>query len=157
MIWPLFAIGSAALLLFRPGKKSGTSFPAISFKQPPAHILNALKIASKRYGVPLNILKGVAHTESRYNPRAVSRAGARGLMQLMPAVIRTYGITDAFDPVQNALGGARWLSKLYRKYNNWPKAIAAYNWGPGNVDRKPRLPPQTQAYVKNVMGKAAAA
>jgi len=161
MIWPIIAlIGGIGLFgATRKKKAAGSIFPTISFGQPPSHILSALKNAAARYGVPLGIMKGVAHTESRYSPTATSRVGAKGLMQLMPVVIRTYGISNPFSPTQSALGGARFLSKMYRKYGNWPQALAAYNWGPGNVDRRPAMqqwPSATQHYVKNVMGKAAA-
>jgi soluble lytic murein transglycosylase-like protein len=160
MIWPIIAlIGGIGLFGATRKKKKSPLFPTISVHNPPLYIFNALKNAAARYGVPLGIMKGVAHTESRYSPTATSRVGAKGLMQLMPVVIRTYGISDPFSPSQSAMGGARFLSKMYRKYGNWPQALAAYNWGPGNVDDRPAMkqwPRATQAYVKNVMGKAAA-
>jgi len=163
MIWPFLAlIGGMGLFAAtaarkKPSKPSG--FAPMSIPEPPPHILSALRSASTKYGVPLNVLIAVAHTESRYNPRAVSRVGAKGLMQLMPVVIRNYGITNPFDPLQNAMGGARFLAKYYKVHGNWPQVLAAYNWGPGNARLNPSMsqwPPQTQAYVTQVLQKAAA-
>jgi len=156
MIWPLLAalIGGAGLFAVTKRKKTPTSgslspLPSLQVR-PPAYIMNALRAAAAKYDVSLDILVGVAHTESRFNPRAVSPVGAMGLMQLMPVVIRTYGIKDPFDPVENAMGAARFLSKYYKKYGDWGKTLAAYNWGPGNVNNNPlpsQWPPQTQTYV----------
>ena len=103
--------------------------------------------------MPLKLLIGVAYTESRYRPRAVSRAGARGLMQLMPTTATSLGVTDPFDPYQSALGGAKFLASLRRQYGSWDKALAAYNWGQGNVNRNPssgQWPVSVRTYVTNV-------
>lgn len=163
MIWPIIALIGGMGLFAAASTRKKTSKPSgftpMSIPPPPPHILSALRSASAKYGVPLNILVGVAHTESRYNPRAVSRVGAKGLMQLMPVVIRAYGIKNPFDPLQNAMGGARFLAKYYKVYGDWPRVLAAYNWGPGYAKANPEMhqwPPQTQAYVTNVLQKAAA-
>ena len=109
---------------------------------------------SMRYGVDPNLVKAVVRAESDYNPSAVSRAGARGLMQLMPATARLMGVKDIHDPVDNVNGGTRHLSRLIKKFNGkLPMALAAYNAGEGAVKRYGRIPPykETQLYVKKVL------
>jgi soluble lytic murein transglycosylase-like protein len=110
--------------------------------------------AAKRYGVDPALVAAVMETESRFNPDAVSRAGAQGLMQLMPGTARGLGVTDASDPLQNILGGTKLLGQLTEKYgNNLEHAIAAYNAGSGAVDKYGGIPPygETQKYVPLVL------
>jgi soluble lytic murein transglycosylase-like protein len=101
------------------------------------------------------LLRAVIAVESAFNPRAVSKAGARGLMQLHPDTARRYGVGDAFDPEQNVSAGAHYLSDLLHRYNNnLELALAAYNAGEGAVDRYGRqIPPyrETQEYVPAVL------
>ena len=101
------------------------------------------------------LIKAVIAVESAFNPHAVSRAGAQGLMQLHPKTARRYGVGNAFDPEQNVAGGARYLRDLLRRYNNnLELALAAYNAGEDAVDRYgQQIPPfrETQGYVPAVL------
>ena len=110
--------------------------------------------ASEEYNVPIELLKAVGKAESNFNAKAVSRAGAQGVMQLMPATARDLGVSDSFDAEQNIMGGAKYLSRLLKKYdNNASLALAAYNAGSGNVAKYDGIPPfkETQNYVKKVL------
>jgi len=108
--------------------------------------------ASRKYGVDVGLIRAVIKAESDFNPQAVSHAGARGLMQLMPATARSLGVRDSFDPEQNVMGGTRFLKDLLQRYDgNVDAALAAYNWGPGNVDKRPdHLPRETRDYLARV-------
>lgn len=120
--------------------------------------------SSSRHGVEASLVKAVIQAESGYNSQAVSRAGAKGLMQLMDATGQGLGVSNPFDPQQNIEGGTRFLSNLLKKYNgNEAVALAAYNAGPGRVDRLgiktdadlqeklTLLPKETQNYVSKVL------
>jgi soluble lytic murein transglycosylase-like protein len=112
------------------------------------------KIA-RTYGVESALLHAVISVESRYSPKAVSRTGAVGLMQLMPETAKRYGVTDPLDPLQNLRGGARYLRYLLKKYNNDRNlALAAYNAGEASVAKYGnQIPPypETTNYVPRVM------
>jgi soluble lytic murein transglycosylase-like protein len=110
--------------------------------------------ASKRHGVSFSLLKALIKTESDFDPRAVSSAGARGLMQLMPENIKTLNIKNPFDPRENIMGGARYLKHLIDRFGGkLPLALAAYNAGPGVVEQYRRIPPfkETENFVQQVM------
>jgi soluble lytic murein transglycosylase-like protein len=114
-----------------------------------------IEAAARATGLPAALIDAVIRTESGYRPRAVSRAGASGLMQLMPGTAREVGVRDVFDPRQNIMGGARYLRKLVDRFNSTRLAVAAYNAGPGAVDRHGGVPPfaETRAYVRTVMAR----
>lgn len=111
--------------------------------------------ASETYGVDKNIIKSVILAESSAKENAVSTANAKGLMQIIDSTAQYLGINNVFDPKENIMGGAKYLSQLLRKYNGDLKfALAGYNAGPGNVDKYNGIPPftETQTYVKRVIG-----
>ena len=118
-----------------------------------AELATAMREASAATGLPVALLDAVIRTESGYRPHAVSRVGAQGLMQLMPATARSLGVENAFDPTENIHGGARYLRKMYDRFGSLRLAIAAYNAGPKAVKKYNGIPPyrETQAYVATVI------
>jgi soluble lytic murein transglycosylase-like protein len=110
--------------------------------------------AAGRYGIPADLFLRQIKQESGFDPRAVSKAGAQGLGQLMPGTAADLGVTDPFDPAQNLDGAARYMRQMYDKYGDWGMALAAYNAGPGTVDKYGGVPPfeETQNYLATIMG-----
>lgn len=109
--------------------------------------------ASRTYGVEESIIRAIIHAESAYNPRALSRVGAQGLMQLMPATARRFGVSNAFDPGSNIKGGVQYLAWLLKRFNGDITLMAAgYNAGEGAVGKYGGVPPyaETRVYVQRV-------
>ena len=109
-----------------------------------------------KYGVSRFLVKAIISVESCFDERAISRAGARGLMQLMPQTAKYLGVDNSFDARQNIYGGVRYFSEMQRRFNfNDTLALAAYNAGPTAVEKYQGIPPykETQNYVKRVLSK----
>lgn len=127
-------------------KKSG--------ERPISHYDHFISNAAKKHGLSFPLIKALIKIESDFNPAAVSKAGAKGLMQIMPANLKALDINDPFDPQENIMGGARYLKKLLKRFDGkLPLALAAYNAGPDVVERYKRIPPfeETENFVKKVM------
>jgi hypothetical protein len=125
-----------------------------------ASVSQLIANAAAKYGVPSQVAMEVAVQESGLNPNAVSPVGAQGVMQLMPATAAQFGVTDPLNPQQNVNAGVQYLSQLYSQYGSWDLALAAYNWGPGNLNnaiaQNPSnpislAPAETQNYVSSVL------
>ncbi len=112
-----------------------------------------IKQASSTHGVSEGLIKAVMHTESGFNVNARSPVGAQGLMQLMPATARRFNVSNAYDPQQNIMAGAKYLAWLLKRFNgDQSLALAGYNAGEGNVSKYGGIPPfrETQDYVRRV-------
>src|SRR5690242_2326864 len=134
---------------------SGTSTGWLRMTETSHHqFASAIREISSRHGVDPSLVESVIRAESDFNPTAVSRAGARGLMQLMPKTAVMLGVRDSFNPRENIEGGVRHLRYLLDRYpGNVPLAVAAYNAGEGAVDAHRGIPPfaETQQYVQRVL------
>ncbi len=120
----------------------------------PDAIKRLVRRTARAEGVDPALAHAVIRAESNGNPRAVSRAGAVGLMQLMPATAQRFGVTDSFDPMQNVVGGIKYLGWLGRLFNwNVPLMLAGYNAGENAVTKHGGIPPyrETQNYVVTVL------
>jgi len=119
---------------------------------------DAITGAQNKYGIPSNYLAKLLHAESSYDPAIISgqrksTAGAVGIAQFMPATAAELGVNPT-DPMSAIDGAGRYLSQLYAQFGNWPEAIAAYNWGQGNVSKKglAKAPKETIDYVQKIAG-----
>ena len=150
------AVQYAASTRLRPNEKatSAASEPAPSYRGGYAGpYLVMAKSAARRHGIPEDLFARLVERESRWNHRARSSKGALGLAQLMPDTARLLGV-DPLDPERALDGGARYLAQQHRRFGSWRLALAAYNAGPGAVERHGGVPPfrETQAYVKAILG-----
>lgn len=114
-----------------------------------------IRQAEARYSLPPRLLQALVWQESRFNPMAISTAGAAGLAQLMPGTARELGVSNRHDPVQNIDGGARYLKLMLDRFGAIHLALAAYNAGPGAVSRAGGIPKnrETPGYVKSVIAR----
>jgi hypothetical protein len=108
--------------------------------------------AGQKYGVDPFLIKAVMQVESSGNPMAVSKAGAQGLMQIMPKTAAELGVKNPFDPAENVMGGTLYLRRLLDRYHgNVKLTLAAYNWGMGNLENRPEaMPKETKQYITKV-------
>lgn len=119
-----------------------------------SQILNVVNQIAEKHGVDEKLVQALIKQESGFNPKAKSKAGAMGLMQLMPSTAKNLGVQDPYNIVQNVEGGVKYLKSMLNKYNgNVILALAAYNAGPGAVDKYDGVPPykETQNYVRNIL------
>jgi soluble lytic murein transglycosylase-like protein len=136
------------------GYSSEPDSEPVAVSRPAKSTRQIVEEASSKQGVDSDFIHSVIKQESAGNATAVSRTGARGLMQLMPGTALQLGVSDSFSPEQNVHGGARYLRELLERYNgDAVKALAAYNAGPGAVDRYKGVPPyrETRQYVQRVV------
>jgi len=135
--------------------KEITQKPALTLSRYSSNVFDAMITeASQKHGVSFPLLKAVIKVESDFNPRAVSRAGALGLMQIMPENAKAFRMRDPFDPRENILTGTQYFRGLLERFNGkLHLALAAYNAGPTVVDRYNSIPPikETEDYVERVM------
>jgi len=147
-------LGTVGLLSLLFGCSGAGYLPYAPHALDPGQIHALVAGASQSSGVPEGLVHAVLMTESAGDPAALSRAGAQGLMQLMPTTAASCGLANPFDPVENVSCGTGYLRAMLDRYhNNLTLAVAAYNAGPGAVDRYHGVPPyaETQAYVTRVL------
>jgi soluble lytic murein transglycosylase-like protein len=145
-----------------PGLEAGRTYLPYRYAKPEsrgpsgfrrASFLPHVYAAETQYALPAGLLDALVWTESRYNPLAISKAGAAGLGQLMPGTARDLGVSNRFDPMANIFGAARYLRQMLDKFGVVHLALAAYNAGPGAVERAGGIPRngETPAYVRDVL------
>jgi Transglycosylase SLT domain len=142
------------------GVEPEDQFPGpLAAAMPEAPYTKLIRDAAQRHGVDEKLIGHVIHVESNYNPRAVSRRQAQGLMQLLPQTAAKYSVANVFDPAQNIDAGTHYLKDLLARFRgNLRLALAAYNAGPELVERYGGVPPypETQNYVRRILALVAA-
>jgi soluble lytic murein transglycosylase-like protein len=127
---------------------------AANTAQPAQPITQLVESVSQQFGVDKHLVTALIQQESGFNPKAVSKVGAQGLMQLMPQTAKSLGVNDPFNPAENLTGGVKYLKRLMNRYRgNIPLALAAYNAGEGAVSQHGGIPPykETQHYVRTIL------
>lgn len=143
-------IAAAEVVAIEP-EEIFTSSPASAASHSPYSEL--IRAAAARYAVDADLVTSVIAAESNFDPKAVSRKNARGLMQLLPDTAKRFGVRNVFDPKENIEAGTHYLSQLLQRYDNdLALALAAYNAGPDRVRQYGRVPPyrETVVYVKRI-------
>ena len=146
---------------YSSGGSSGARGSGTAYRQVPSSIMGIVDSAAQKYKVNPNLVAAIIKKESTFKNGLVSSAGARGYMQLMPATARGLGVTNPNNPTQNINAGTKYIRQMLERYDgNVEMALAAYNWGPGNMDKakrrygsnwKSHLPRETRDYIQKIM------
>ncbi len=153
---PVSSIETRALPATNVSEKAPVSEPSVNSSDRRGRLekyIEHIQDAARETKLSEKLIRAVIKQESGGDSTAVSPKGAAGLMQLMPDTARAVGVNDRFDPRENIMGGARYLRQLVDRFGNLENALAAYNAGPGNVERHNGVPPfpETQNYVRRVL------